>query len=250
MEMRMSEREDVHLEAGMDRRTFNTTMMSVAVMGLLGSSAALAQPPHESGAHRAPDLVELIILDPTLRLDVRYATTNNFLGTVLYKQARAFLQRPAAEALVRVQRGLARNGLGLMVFDGYRPWGITKLMWDRARPEWRSGSYVADPAKGSRHNRGCAVDLTLCDLVTGKPLEMPTPYDDFHVQAHAFAQNVPARARANRAILQKAMLAEGYRILDEEWWHFDYKDYPRYGILDVDFARIPVKPGLSPARRP
>lgn len=246
MVMRMSENVDGSLETGVNRRTFNTAMMTVAVMGLLGGPTALAKPPVESGRHRAPDLVELVTLDPTIRLDVQYATAQNFLGVPLYKEARAFLQRPAAEALVRVHRALAAKGLGLLVFDGYRPWRVTKYMWDHARPEWRSGSYVADPAKGSRHNRGCAVDLTMYDLATGKPVEMPTPYDDFHKQAHAYATNVTARAKANRTLLQKAMLAEGYLILDEEWWHFDYKDYRRYGILDVDFKDVPSKAPPSP----
>lgn len=231
----------------MDRRTFTVTMITAAVTTLFVSSSALAGPPLESGRFKAPDLVELVTLDPTIKLDVRYATPHNFLGMTLYKQARAFLQRPGAEALVRVQRALARQGLGLMVFDGYRPWRVTKLMWDRSRPEWRSGGYVADPAKGSRHNRGCAVDLTLYDLASGQPLEMPTGYDDFHVQAHADAQNVTPQAKANRTKLQRAMLAEGFRILDEEWWHFDYHDYRSYRILDVDFADLTTSssPALS-----
>lgn len=230
----------------MDRRTFNSTMLSAALTALLHESDAHAAPPRESGTFRPPDLVELITLDPSIRLDIRYATADNFLKVPLYREARAFLQRPAAEALVRVHHALATRGLGVMVYDAYRPWRVTRFMWDRSRPEWRAGGYVADPAKGSRHNRGCAVDLTLFSRETGAPLEMPTPYDDFHAQAHAHASNVTAHARAHRETLQQAMLAQGFRILEEEWWHFDYKDYPHYGILDVGFDA--VAPSPRPAR--
>lgn len=247
--MPVSENQTAEMEADMNRRTFNATMMTMAVVGLFGGPAALASPPSEAGPHRAPNLVELVTLDPAIRLDVQYATAHNFLGMPLYTSARAFLQRPAAQALLRAHRALAAKGFGLLVYDGYRPWRATKFMWDHARPEWRSGGYVADPAKGSRHNRGCAVDLTMYDLATGKPVEMPTPYDDFRPQAHAHAPNVTARAKANRTLLQKVMLAEGFLILDEEWWHFDYKDYRHYGILDVDFNDVPSKTS-SPSKRP
>lgn len=216
-----------------------TLAVSVALGALLSTTApALTAPPVESGQFRKADLVELVTLDPTVHLDIRYATSNNFLGVPLYKEARAFLQRPAAQALVRVNRALHKQGYGLLVYDGYRPWRVTNLMWNRSKPEWRSGGYVADPSKGSRHNRGCAVDLTLYELSSGKAVTMPTGYDDFRVQAHADAMDVPRAARDHRAILQKAMMAEGFRLLAEEWWHFDYKDYHHYGILDVDFADL------------
>lgn len=222
----------------MKRNLLVTGVMSMALTALLSAYPTQAQPPVESGRFRKAELVELVKLDPTIHLDIRYATKDNFLGVPLYKQARAFMQKPAAEALVRANRALHKQGLGLLVYDGYRPWRATKFMWDHSRPEWRSGGYVADPNKGSRHNRGCAVDLTLYDLKTGKALEMPTGYDDFHVQAHAEATDVSPRARANRTTLQKAMLAQGFQILPEEWWHFDYKDYRDYGILDIDFSSI------------
>jgi D-alanyl-D-alanine dipeptidase len=225
-----------------NRGEFLTGVASVALTALLGAWPSAAEPPREHGKFRKPDLVELITLDPGLRLDIRYATVHNFLGVPLYKQARAFLQRPAAEAVVRADRALRKQGYGLTIFDGYRPWRVTKFMWDHSRPAWRSGGYVADPSQGSRHNRGCAVDLTLYDRKTGKAVEMPTPYDSFKEQAHAFSPHVSKAARAHRAILQKVMLAEGFLILPEEWWHFDYKDYRHYGILDVDFGAIPTVP--------
>lgn len=224
------------------RATHPRGVPSVATLLIVSSimlMAAMCQPrqavgvPVESGDVRKSELVELVKLDPTIHLDIRYATSHNFLGVRLYSQACAFLQKPAAQALVRVHRALREKGYGLLVFDGYRPWRVTKLMWDRARPEWRSGGYVADPSKGSRHNRGCAVDLTLYDLRTGNPVEMPTDYDDFHARAHAFARDVSAQALIHRRLLQNAMLAEGFQILAEEWWHFDYKDYRLYPILDI-----------------
>src|SRR5881394_3393723 len=133
--------------------------------------ALAANPPVESGEFRQSDLVEITALDAAIKLDIRYATTRNFLSTPLYSEPRAFLQRPAAEALVRVQRALARDGYGLLIHDAYRPWYVTKLFWDATPPE--KHEFVADPAQGSRHNRGCAVDLTLYNLRDGKPVTMP-----------------------------------------------------------------------------
>ena len=141
----------------------------------LRAEALAATPPVEQGTLRPSDLVELIKLDPTIRLDIRYATANNFLGTPLYEEARAFLQRPAAEAVVRVHRALAAKGYGLLIHDAYRPWYITKIFWDATPPD--KHQYVADPAHGSRHSRGCAVDLTLFDRSTGRAVDMPSGYD-------------------------------------------------------------------------
>src|SRR2546422_5556798 len=154
------------------------TRLLVLIAGLvLTLSAVRAQePPKETGAFRTPDLVELVKLDRTIKLDIRYATSNNFLGRPVYKEARAFLQRPAAEALVRVNFALRKKGYGLIIHDGYRPWSVTKIFWD-ATPEDKK-QFVADPTKGSRHNRGCAVDLSLFDLKTGQEVKMPSEYDE------------------------------------------------------------------------
>ena len=138
--------------------------------------AALASPPSEARSFRHPDLVEVATLDPAIHLDIRYATTNNFLGTPVYTQPRAFLQRPAAMALLRASHALQPFGYGLLIDDGFRPWSVTKIFWEATPPEGRI--FVADPAQGSRHNRGCAVDLTLYDLKTGAPIEMPGTYDE------------------------------------------------------------------------
>jgi D-alanyl-D-alanine dipeptidase len=143
---------------------------------------AQQRPPVETGPFRNPDLVEIIKLDPTIKLDIRYATKNNFFGKAVYKQPRAFLQRPAAEALVRVNQALRKQGYGVVVFDGYRPWSVTKAFWDATPLDKKI--FVADPGKGSRHNRGCAVDLSLFDLKTGELVKMPSEYDEMTERAH------------------------------------------------------------------
>jgi D-alanyl-D-alanine dipeptidase len=194
------------------------------------------RPPLEFGVFRAPELVELTALDSSLRLDIRYATKNNFLGRTVYPEARAFLQRPAAEALVRVQRALKDQGYGLIVFDGYRPWAVTKLFWDSTAPEKRN--FVADPAEGSKHNRGCAVDLSMVELATGREVAMPSPFDEMSERsAAAYAGGTPAQ-RERRDLLRRAMEKEGFEVYPDEWWHFDYKDWKQYGVLDVPFEGI------------
>src|SRR5687768_5112783 len=132
--------------------------LGVFVAVHLACASVPDRPPQEAGTFRAADLVELVRVEPSIRLDVRYATPNNFVGRPVYRQPRVFLQRPAAEAVARAHRGLASKGYGLLVFDGYRPWSATRLFWQVTPPRLRE--FVADPRKGSRHNRGCAVDLT------------------------------------------------------------------------------------------
>ncbi|HAF24912.1 MAG TPA: D-alanyl-D-alanine dipeptidase [Blastocatellia bacterium] len=192
--------------------------------------------PVEIGQFRQPDLVELVRLDPTIKLDIRYATKNNFLGKAVYKQPRAFLQRPAAEALVRVNQSLRRVGFGLVVFDGYRPWSVTKAFWD-ATPEDKK-IFVADPNKGSRHNRGCAVDLSLFDLKTGAEVRMPSEYDEMTERAHVNYECATAEAKRLRELLRAAMSAEGFAVYEPEWWHYDYKDWKEYPIINIKFSEI------------
>lgn len=199
------------------------------------------RPPVESGPFLKSDLVELQKLDPRLRLDIRYATSNNFLGRAVYTEARAFLQRPAALALRRVNRRLRRKGYGLVIFDGYRPWSVTKIFWDSTPEERRA--FVADPRLGSRHNRGCAVDLTLFDLKTGRPVAMPSDYDDFSERAHPNYQGGTAQERRNRDLLRAAMEAEGFTVYENEWWHFDYKDWKRYPIMNLSFREASALSG-------
>jgi D-alanyl-D-alanine dipeptidase len=193
-------------------------------------------PPREPGEFRAPDLVELISLDPSIRLDIRYATNHNFLGTPLYSQARAFMQRPAAEALLRVQRSLAGEGYALLVHDAYRPWYITKVFWDATPiPQHK---FVADPAEGSRHNRGCAVDLTLFELKTGHAVEMPSLYDEQTERSYAAYPGGTSQQRRLRDLLRAHMEAQGFTVNEFEWWHFDYRDWQAYAIQNVRFEDI------------
>jgi D-alanyl-D-alanine dipeptidase len=198
-----------------------------------------SRPPVEHGEFRVAELVELIKLDPSIRLDIRYAGTNNFMRRPVYRQARAFLQRPAAEALVRVNASLKPRGYGLLVFDGYRPWSVTKKFWEAATPDQRKIGFVADPAKGSKHNRGCAVDLTLFELGSGTEVTMPSAYDEFSDRAFPTYQGGTAESRAMREMLRSAMEAQGFAVLKEEWWHFDYKDWPQYGIQNIPFEAMP-----------
>jgi D-alanyl-D-alanine dipeptidase len=202
----------------------------------LMKEARAALPPPEDGEFRRMDLVELIKLDPTIRLEIRYATTNNFLGTIFYSSARAFMQRPAAEAVARVNRKLKAQGYGLLVHDAYRPWYVTKVFWD-ATPDDKK-VFVADPSKGSRHNRGCAVDLTLYDLKTRKVVEMVSTYDETTARAYPDYPGGTSLQRWHRKLLRDAMESEGFTVYAAEWWHFDYKDWQKYGIGNVTFEEI------------
>jgi D-alanyl-D-alanine dipeptidase len=202
----------------------------------LRAEALAADPPVEAGQFRPVDLVELTSLDPTIRLDVRYATADNFLSTPVYAEARAFLQRPAAEALVRAHRALRSEGYGLLVHDAYRPWWVTRVFWDATPPDKRE--FVADPAKGSRHNRGCAVDLTLFRLSDGRAVEMPSLYDEMTERAYpGYAGGTPEQ-RARRDLLRAAMEREGFTVFESEWWHFDHEDWKKYAIQNVPFEAI------------
>ncbi len=199
------------------------------------SAGASAPPPPESNLRKS-ELTELIKLDPTIRLDVRYAKSNNFVGRPLYKEERAFLQRPAAEALVRAHQNLKKHGYGLLIFDGYRPWRITKLFWDVTPAALKK--FVANPKNGSRHNRGCAVDLSLFDLKTGKEVPMPSEYDEMTDRAYpTYTGGTPEQTRV-RELLRAEMEKQGFTVFSIEWWHFDYKDWREYPILDIDFSEI------------
>ncbi|MCC6317452.1 MAG: serine hydrolase [Gemmatimonadaceae bacterium] len=202
----------------------------------LRAAALAAQPPQETGEFRASDLVELTALDSTIRLDIRYATDRNFLSVPVYTQARAFLQRPAAEALVRAHRALRARGYGLLVHDGYRPWYVTRMFWD-GTPEDKH-TFVADPSRGSRHNRGSAVDLTMYDLRTGEPVVTTGGYDEMSDRSYPDYPGGTSRQRALREILRSAMEAEGFTVFEAEWWHFDYRDWRSYRIGNARFEEL------------
>jgi zinc D-Ala-D-Ala dipeptidase len=199
---------------------------------LFSSAIAQIAPPKEANKREAR-LVELITLDPTIKLDIRYATDDNFVGRKVYPEARAFLQKPAAKALLEVHQVLKKQGLGLVIFDGYRPWSITKLFWEVTPEDKRK--FVADPAKGSKHNRGCAVDLSIYNLKTGRLLDMPSGYDEFTDRASPKYTGGTDLQRANRELLRKLMEAHSFAVNPNEWWHFDYKDWEKYAIYDISF---------------
>jgi D-alanyl-D-alanine dipeptidase len=205
----------------------------------LRREALAAQPPVEKGPFLPSDLVELTKLDPTIKLEIRYATSNNLFGTPFYSQARAFLQRPAAEALVRANASLRPRGFGVLVHDGYRPWYVTKMFWD-ASPEDKH-IFVANPAEGSKHNRGAAVDLTLYDLATGAPVEMVSTYDETSPRAYPNYPGGTSRQRWHRDLLRRAMEAQRFTVYEAEWWHFDYADWQKYPIGNVDFERLSTR---------
>ena len=202
----------------------------------LKAEALRASPPPEQGPFRNSDLVELATLDSGIHLDIRYAQSNNFLSTPLYSQARAFMQRPAAEALVRALHKLQPLGYGLLIHDAYRPWYVTKMFWDATPPEGHI--FVADPAKGSKHNRGCAVDLTLYDLSTGQAIQMPGLYDEMSPRSFPTFPGGTSLQRWHRDLLRRVMESEGFTVNEDEWWHFDYKDWKHYAIGNVPFEKL------------
>ena len=213
---------------------------------VLGAVAVLAEgpaaqspsgPPVGGGPYRPSDLVELVKLDATIKLDIRYATPNNFVGRPVYPEARAFLQRPAAQALLAAHRWLKERGYGVLVYDAYRPWAITKLFWDITPADKKI--FVADPAVGSMHNRGCAVDIGLFDLRTGREVEMPGAYDEMSERSFVTYAGGTAEQRAHRDLLRKAMERDGYFfVYPEEWWHYDFKDSREYAVQDIAFSAI------------
>ncbi|MEP6491311.1 MAG: M15 family metallopeptidase [bacterium] len=198
--------------------------------------ALAASPPKEQGTFHAPELVELTHLDPTIKLEIRYATTNNFLGTRFYDEARAFMQAPAAQAVVRAHQSLRALGYGLLIHDAYRPWYVTRMFWDATPVEKRW--LVANPAEGSRHNRGSAVDLTLYEISSGRPIDMPSTYDESTDRAFARYPGGTSLQRWHRALLRRAMEAQGFAVNPNEWWHFDFNRWREYSIGNVAFDKI------------
>ena len=198
--------------------------------------ARTTRPPAETGSFLPADLVEVVRLDSTIHLDIRYATKNNFLGLPFYSSAKAFLQRPAAEAVVRVHRALKPLGYGLLIHDAYRPWYVTRAFWD-ATPDslhW----LVANPASGSRHNRGSAVDLSIYRLDTGAPVQMVGTYDESTNRSKPDYPGGTSSQRWHRELLRKAMEAQGFTVNDSEWWHFDYRDWRKYAIGNAVFEEL------------
>lgn len=187
----------------------------------------------EMAAH---DLVDLARYDPRLVFDIRYAGANNFTGRPVYIRAGAWLQREVAEDLRRAHDRARAQGCGLLILDAYRPWRVTRAFWE-GYPQYRG--FIADPAEGSVHNRGCAVDLTLFDLASGRELAMPSGYDEFDERAYpTYSDGDPTRL-ANRDLLRALMEAEGFAVHPHEWWHFDHHSWRRHPVLDIGFDDLP-----------
>jgi D-alanyl-D-alanine dipeptidase len=222
-------------DAGSDPAHFYHIIPAQPVAELRERALKLS-PPEEAGQFRKADLVELTALAAALHLDIRYAQSNNFLSTPVYSQARAFMQRPAAEALVRALHKLQPLGYGLLIHDAYRPWYVTRIFWDATPVEGHG--FVADPKKGSKHNRGCAVDITLYDLATGQAIEMPGLYDEMSPRSFPSFPGGTSLERWHRDLLRRAIESEGFTVDGNEWWHFDYKDWKEYPILNVPFEKL------------
>jgi CubicO group peptidase (beta-lactamase class C family)/D-alanyl-D-alanine dipeptidase len=209
----------------------------------LRKAALAASPPVEQGSFKNVDLIELRSLDSSIRYDIRYATSNNFMGAPFYSSAHAFLQRPAAEAMARAARKLRPLGFGLLIHGAYRPWYVTKMFWDGTPAD--KHIFVADPAQGSRHNRGCAVDLTLYDLKTGAPVRMTGGYDEMSERSYPNYPGGTSYQRWQRDLLRQSMEAEGFRVYEYEWWHFDYQDWKHYPVLNLTFEQLSRKAGQN-----
>ncbi len=227
--------------SALTRRMVLTGMGAGMGAGVLGACAGGIRAPQDAlalpvdpGASLPPDLVDLARFDPRLRFDIRYATPANFMGRVLYPLARAVAQRPVAVALSNVQSRAEAAGYGLLIFDAYRPWRITRAMWDATPPDKRE--FVADPRTGSRHNRGASIDLSLHR--GGIEVTMPSPYDDFTPAAYRSNTAAPAQALAASRMLEEWMAAEGFIPLANEWWHYDWAEWRRYPIMDVPLEDV------------
>lgn len=220
---------------------------ALVLLLVFGCTTAVSIPRNQYGLEVVPDEATYLTLaaaEPEKRLvdvaalgiatDVRYATPDNFMKKTLYPVAKVFLRAPAAAALANVQRELATQGLALKVFDGYRPYRVTVAMWEPIKDP----DYVADPSKGSRHNRGAAVDLTLIDAKTGEELPMPTGYDDFRPLARHDYMDLPADAIRNRALLRDVMTRHGFDPLPSEWWHYDFRGWKDFELMDVGLGEL------------
>jgi D-alanyl-D-alanine dipeptidase len=179
-------------------------------------------------------IVDLALFIPGVILDIRYATEENFTGEVIYSEAKAYARLPVARALEQVQSVLVNQGIGLKIYDAYRPYSATLLFWNIIGDTL----FVASPWNGSRHNRGCAVDVSLIDLISGEELRMPTPYDDFSEAASSVYPSLPAEILKNRNLLIEVMDRYGFMVMESEWWHFDFNGWEKYPLMDISFSDL------------
>lgn len=180
------------------------------------------------------ELVDIKAAIPSVVLDIKYATTDNFMKEVMYKQARAFARKPVVEQLKTIQAELKKNGYGLKIYDGYRPYAVTLSFYEKASDK----DFVANPKNGSKHNRGCAIDLSIINLKTGNDVPMPTPYDSFEAAAAANYKDLPVQVIKNRDFLIRTMEAHGFKVLHNEWWHFDFIGWEKFDLVDIPFEKL------------
>jgi D-alanyl-D-alanine dipeptidase len=180
------------------------------------------------------ELIDLEQYIPGIVLDIRYATTNNFTGEKIYNLAKAYARKPVADAVKRAQAELQKQGLGIKIFDAYRPYKATVKFYE----VYKDTTYVASPYRGSRHNRGCAIDMTIINLKTGEELKMPTGYDSFQKEAWPKTPIKDPEARKNRALIIQVMEKQGFKVNSSEWWHFDFVGWRNYEVLDIDFEEL------------
>lgn len=180
------------------------------------------------------ELVDLEKVISNIDLDIRYATTNNFTKQIIYTEPKAFVRKPVAAALVKVQDSLAHHNLGLRIYDAYRPYAASLKFYE----VYPDTNFVANPKYGSRHNRGCAVDVTLIDLTTGKEIAMPSDFDDFSAKAHPDYKELTQEAAQNRTMLFNIMSHFGLTHYPTEWWHFDYQGWEKFPLMDIKFDEL------------
>ncbi|MEJ5962338.1 M15 family metallopeptidase [Pedobacter immunditicola] len=191
---------------------------------------------YEASVKKSPEkqLVDIKAAIPDITLDIRYASSNNFMKRVMYPEARAFARKPVVEQLKNIQKELRKKGYGLKIYDAYRPYAITVAFYQQASDK----NFVASPAKGSKHNRGCAIDLTLINYETKEEIPMPTPYDSFEAAAAANYQDLPAAVLKNRDFLIRTMQSHGFKVLHNEWWHYDFIGWQNFELMDIPFKHL------------
>ncbi len=181
-------------------------------------------------------VMNLATLNAGFKFDIRYARADNFMKEPVYPSAHAFLLEHVARDLEAVHLELIPRGYGLLIFDGYRPWSVTKIFWDRSNEHDRQ--FLADPQRGSSHNRGCAVDLSLYDLATGEAVTMPSDFDEMNEKAYVAYPGGDAQSRELRDLLQSTMKKHGFLGIKNEWWHFNHASHAEWPVMNFSFAEI------------
>jgi D-alanyl-D-alanine dipeptidase len=183
------------------------------------------------------ELVNLEKFIPDIKLEIRYATTNNFTGEKIYNLARAYARKPVAEALKKAQAEFKKQGVGIKIFDAYRPYKATVKFYE----VYHDTTYVASPYRGSRHNRGCAIDMTIVDLKTGEELKMPTEFDSFKKEAWPTTPVKDPLIKKNRDLIISVMERNGFKVNASEWWHFDFVGWKKYEVMDIDYEELETR---------